>query len=176
MSRFTLCSASSQGVVSAQSWDESLANQLTHLVNQAKGAHTVWWLDIRDASEEDVLHASRTLGVHPLTVEDIVTREPREKVEVFRNYYLISFQTLVSREEDGDGNAVVDESPSSAVLFILVFLNGVLTFSPAGCNHAYRVRDRIRKLHDPGVLSGDWICYALMYVLTPLFGVLRHRI
>lgn len=142
-------------MVSAQSWDESLASHLDHLVNQAKGTPTVWWLDVRDAREEDVLHTARALNVHPLTVEDIVTREPREKVEVFRNYYLISFQTLVSKEDR-------DESPSSAVLFILVFLNGVLTFSPGGCNHAYRVRDRIRKLYDPGVLSGDWICYALM--------------
>lgn len=161
MSRFTLYSASSQGVVSASAWDESLANHLAHLVNQAKGAQTVWWLDICHTSEQDVVDVARALSVHPLTVEDIVTREPREKVEVFRNYYLISFQTLVSKE---DGDAALDESPSSAVLFILVFLNGVLTFSPGGCNHAYRVRDRIRKLYDPGVLSGDWICYALMYV------------
>lgn len=173
MPRFTLCSAPSQGTVSAQSWNESIASHLSHLVNQTKASQTVWWLDICDASEEDVLHAARALNVHPLSVEDVVTREPREKVEVFRNYYLISFQTLVSKEDGvggfcSTGDAAVDKSPSSDVLFILVFLNGVLTFSPGGCNHAYRVRDRIRKMYDPGVLSGDWICYALMYV--SLFG------
>ena len=162
MCRFTLYSAQSQELVSSASWDDNLATHFTHRLNQAKGARTVWWLDVCDATEDDVNMVAQTLFVHPLSVEDIATREPREKVEVFRNYYLISFQTLVSKGEDQD--AQLSKAPSSAVFFIVVFLNGVLTFSPSGCSHVYRVRDRIRKMYDPAILSSDWICYALMYV------------
>lgn len=112
-----------------------------------------------DASEEDVSQLAQALSIHPLTVEDIVIREPREKVEVFKNYYLISFQTLVDNakeEEERPGY------PHPAEMYILVFQYGVVTFSPSGCHHIKRVRSRIRKMHDPLILSSDWICYALM--------------
>lgn len=167
MSRFTLYSSQSQDLVSSTAWDDNLETYFTHLFNQAKGARTVWWLDVCDATEDDVNTVAQALSVHPLSVEDIATREPREKVEVFRNYYLISFQTLVSKAEDKDEQ--VSKTPSSAVFFILVFMNGVLTFSPSGCSHVHRVRDRIRKMYDPAILSSDWICYALMYISLPWY-------
>lgn len=167
MSRFTLYSSQSQDLVSSTAWDDNLETYFTHLFNQAKGARTVWWLDVCDATEDDVSTVAQALSVHPLSVEDIATREPREKVEVFRNYYLISFQTLVSKAEDKDEQ--VFKAPSSAVFFILVFMNGVLTFSPSGCSHVHRVRDRIRKMYDPAILSSDWICYALMYISLPSY-------
>lgn len=161
MSRFTL-SSHTQPVASASTWEGILAG-LNNLLE--KPPESAWWLDIRDPTEADVNDVAGELSIHPLTVEDIVTREPREKVEVFRNYYLISFQTLVSfsdREDDvyTDGS----KTPSSAVFYILVFTNGTVTFSPSGCGHVRRVRDRVRRIYDPSILSSDWICYALMYV------------
>lgn len=123
-------------------------------------SHPIWWIDIRDATEEDVDAVAQALSIHPLTAEDIAIREPREKVDVFKNYYLISFQTLVA-------NKVKEERPGipvSAALYMLVFQYGVVTFSPSGCGHVGRARDRIRKMHDPSILTSDWVCYAMMYV------------
>jgi len=165
MSRFTL-SSHTQPVASASTWEDILIG-LNNLLE--KPPESAWWLDIRDPTEEDVNDVAQGLSIHPLTVEDIVTREPREKVEVFRNYYLISFQTLVSfSESEDDAYSEGSKTPSSAVFYILVFTNGTVTFSPSGCGHVRRVRDRVRRLYDPSILSSDWICYALMYSSLPL--------
>lgn len=123
----------------------------------------IWWIDICDATEEDVDAVAQALSIHPLTVEDIVIREPREKVDVFKNYYLISFQTLVASKVKQERPSI----PVSAALYILVFQYGVVTFSPSGCGHVQRTRDRICKMHDPSILTSDWICYAMMYEGDP---------
>lgn len=167
--RFSFFSSESQQAITAPSWEGVLPNGSLDYVFQEKDkgrpdpSHPLWWFDIRDATEEDVSLVSQALDIHPLTAEDIVIREPREKVEVFKNYYLISFQTLVLNPGATDERP---RSPPSAVIYILVFQYGVVTFSPSGCNHVPRVRDRIRKMHDPAILSADWICYAMMYAIT----------
>lgn len=122
--------------------------------------HPTWWLDIQDATDTDIALVSQALSIHSLTAEDIAIREPREKVELFRNYYLISFQTLLSQSKDETKRHGI---PPSGAMYILVFQNGVVTFSPGGCSHVSRARERIRKLHDPSILSSGWICYALVY-------------
>lgn len=167
MSRFTL-SSHTQPVASASTW-EGILTGLNNLLE--KPPESAWWLDIRDPTEEDVNDVAEELSIHPLTVEDIVTREPREKVEVFRNYYLISFQTLVSfSEREDDVYTDGSKTPSSAVFYILVFTNGTVTFSPSGCGHVRRVRDRVRRIYDPSILSSDWICYALIDDIVDSFA------
>ncbi|KOC11717.1 corA family metal ion transporter [Aspergillus flavus] len=168
--RFSYFSSQTQQVVSSSNWEEIFSDQfITHLQESERTEGNVWWLDICDATEQDVDIVSQALSIHPLTAEDITMREPREKVEVFRNYYLISFQTLVTfadeSEEKGRARSPASifwSTPSSAGCYILVFKNGAVTFSPSGNGHIRRVRDRIRRLPDPSILSGDWVCYALI--------------
>lgn len=165
--RFSFFSSKTQQAITSSTWEGLFpSGNLDDIIQEKLKAHPepsrpVWWFDIRDATKEDVDLVSQELSIHPLTSEDIKLRESREKVDVFRNYYLISFKTLVE-------HATPDENdrpgiPSSASMYILVFQYGVVTFSPSGCTHISRVRDRIRKMHD-AELSSDWICYALMYV------------
>ncbi|KAF9885997.1 magnesium and cobalt transport protein CorA [Aspergillus nanangensis] len=163
--RFTCFSCGTQNTIASTTWEGALDIEKDN--DLADG----WWLDICDATEEDVDQVSQALAIHPLTAEDVVIREPREKVEVFRNYYLISLQTLISSavSKEGGGGGGEDlatpfhaSKPEPAPFYILVFRTGVVTFSPSGCSHVARVRDRARKLHDPKVLSGDWICYAIL--------------
>ncbi|KAF3402072.1 putative metal ion transporter [Penicillium rolfsii] len=163
--RFSFFSSATQQATTASSWQGlfSEGNQ-DHIFQHTQKArpdpsHPVWWIDVRDATEQDVGIIAPALSIHPLTAEDIALREPREKVDVFKNYYLISFQTLASQQTEG-GNALV--MPTSAGIYILVFQHGVVTFSPSGCSHVDRVRDRIRRMHDPSILCSDWICYALI--------------
>ncbi|THC94168.1 hypothetical protein EYZ11_006341 [Aspergillus tanneri] len=177
--RYTFFTSQTQEAHVFSTWEDILNSKvLSHLTVSIKvpGA-PVWWLDIRDATQRDVAVVSQALSIHPLTAEDIATRETREKVEVFRNYYLISFQTLVSFVNDdsesvdagtGQGQGCIRSStassiPYSAEFYILVFNGGTVTFSPSGCGHMARVQDRIRRLHDPSILSSDWICYALIF-------------
>ncbi|KAE8147515.1 magnesium and cobalt transport protein and translocase of inner mitochondrial membrane [Aspergillus avenaceus] len=168
--RFNYFSSQSEKDIVTSDWGEIFCGQFIDQIQESnkKTEGNVWWLDICDATEQDVDVVAEALSIHPLTAEDIVTREPREKVEVFRGYYLITFQTLVTFTDDGDdrrsiaSKSIASSMPSSAGCYILVFRNGAVTFSPSGCSHINRVRDRIRRLPDPSVLTSDWICYALM--------------
>lgn len=160
--QFTLYSSLSHHLTPSSSWDDLLSSPTSQVLTSPDKA-SIWWVDVRDPSEEDVNAVAQTLSIHPLTIEDIVTRETREKVEVFRDYYLISFQTLVEREDDIGKEE--SRAPALGEVYILVFESGTVTFSPSGCGHVARVRERVRKLHDPAVLSSDWICYAIMYFL-----------
>ncbi|KAJ5910578.1 hypothetical protein N7504_005221 [Penicillium tannophilum] len=163
--RFSFFSSKTQQTITSSTWEGLFpSGNPDDIIQEKLKAHPepsrpVWWFDICDATMEDVDLVSQELSIHPLTSEDIKLRESREKVDVFRNYYLISFKTLVERaipnENDRPG------IPSSASVYILVFQYGVVTFSPSGCTHISQVRDRIRKMHD-AELSSDWICYALI--------------
>jgi Mg2+ and Co2+ transporter CorA len=167
--RFSFFSSQTKEVTTSSTWDALFPDgNLDHMTQEKQKGRPdpnqpIWWIDICDASEGDVDVVAQALSIHPLTAEDIAIREPREKVDVFKNYYLISFQTLVS-------SATKQERPSipvSAALYILVFQYGVVTFSPSGSGHVTRARDRVRKMHDPSILTSDWVCYAMMYVALP---------
>lgn len=53
-----------------------------------------FWLDIMNPTEEEMKVISKAFGIHPLTTEDIFLGETREKVELFRNYYLVCFRSI----------------------------------------------------------------------------------
>lgn len=168
--RFSYFSSRTQSVDSSPTWEGLLLHHTAELpLSEEKRQPNgdVWWLDVYDATQQDVEAVADAFNIHPLTAEDVAMRETREKVEVFRTYYFISFRTLVS-------DAQADGYPSSAELYILVFYNGAVTFSPQGCRHVDRVRNRIRKMQDPAALSSDWICYALMYAAASLFALVGN--
>ncbi|GME94450.1 unnamed protein product [[Candida] boidinii] len=47
-----------------------------------------WWLDCTCPTDSEMRMLTRAFGIHPLTAEDIRMQEAREKVELFKNYYL----------------------------------------------------------------------------------------
>lgn len=55
-----------------------------------------WWLDIRCPTYKDMQELSALFPLHPLTVEDILRQEPREKVENFDRlgYYFVVIRAL----------------------------------------------------------------------------------
>ncbi|KAJ5667776.1 uncharacterized protein N7477_006346 [Penicillium maclennaniae] len=167
LDRFSLFSSQTLKATTSPTWDGLFPDgNLDHIFQETQKtrpdpSRPIWWFDIRDATDADVGLISQALSIHPLTAEDIAIREPREKVEVFKNYYLISFQTIVDNYKR---ECEKPDIPATAEIYILVFQYGVVTFSPSGCKHVDRVRDRVRKMHDWTILSSDWICYALMYV------------
>lgn len=167
--RFSFFSSQTLKATTSATWDGLFPNgNLDHIFQETQKtrpdpSRPIWWFDIRDATEAEVGLISQALSIHPLTAEDIAIREPREKVEIFKKYYLISFQTLVDKYAS---ECERPDIPATAEIYILVFQYGVVTFSPSGCKHVDRVRDRARKMHDWTILSSDWICYALMYVCS----------
>lgn len=53
-----------------------------------------FWLDVSNPTEEEMKVISKAFGIHPLTTEDIFLGEVREKVEIFKDYYLICFRSF----------------------------------------------------------------------------------
>ncbi|CCD23715.1 putative Mg(2+) transporter MNR2 NDAI_0C00540 [Naumovozyma dairenensis CBS 421] len=53
-----------------------------------------FWLDVSNPTEEEMKVISKAFGIHPLTTEDIFLGEVREKVELFKDYYLICFRSF----------------------------------------------------------------------------------
>ncbi|KAM0276054.1 hypothetical protein ACHAQH_007140 [Verticillium albo-atrum] len=119
-------------------------------------ANGVWWLHLNMPTATEVLAISSAFGIHPLTVEDISTQESREKIELFPSYYFASFRSFhVVEEPEG-----IEFEPFS--MYLVVFREGIITFSFAPETHASKVRFRISQLTEHVSLSSDWICYALI--------------
>ncbi|CDZ98210.1 Mg2 transporter protein, CorA-like/Zinc transport protein ZntB [Phaffia rhodozyma] len=55
-----------------------------------------WWLDVHCPDWEDMRVIGETLNLHPLTLEDILHQDPREKLEVFSrlDYYLLAIRSI----------------------------------------------------------------------------------
>jgi len=132
---------------------ESIRGLFTFPENEQDG---VWWLNMVNLTEEEIRPICRAFGIHPLTIEDIQTQETREKVELFPSYYFACFRSFHSVEVDGH----TELEPYN--VHVIVFREGILTFSFAPNPHAGHVRKRIASLQDYLVLNSDWICYALM--------------
>lgn len=116
----------------------------------------VWWLDVFNPTEDEVGAISRAFAIHPLTSEDIMTQEAREKVELFKQYYFVCFRTFYQLDKTSE------DFLEPVNLYMVVFRQGVITFSFSDNPHASNVRKRIGKLRDYVSLSSDWICYAMM--------------
>ncbi|KAK0617886.1 hypothetical protein B0T17DRAFT_618542 [Bombardia bombarda] len=133
------------------------------------GDRPVWWLDILSPTEAEMKIISKAFGIHPLTAEDIMVQEQREKVELFRHYYFVNYRTF-----DQDHNSENFLEPVN--MYVVVFREGVLSFHFSVTPHPANVRRRIRQLRDYMILSSDWISYAIIDDITDVFGPLIQNI
>lgn len=116
----------------------------------------VWWLNMNNPTENEIRVICKAFGVHPLTIEDITAQETREKIELFPSYYFACFRSFsVVEIEDGQ-----EYEPFN--IYVVVFREGLLSFSFSPNPHSTHVRKRITMLKDYLALNSDWICYALM--------------
>lgn len=128
-----------------------------------------WWLDVLSPSDEEMRVLSRVFGIHPLTIEDILLEETREKIELFRNYYLVCFRSF-----DQDPYSQTYLEPLN--MYIIVFREGTLSFHFRATPHPQNVRRRIKHLKDYISVTSDWISYALIDDITDAFGPLIQSI
>lgn len=150
---------------------KSPTNELTDIAEKPVryGDRPVWWLDVFCPTEEEMKVISKAFGIHPLTAEDIMLQEAREKVELFRHYYFVNYRTF-----DQDVNSENFLEPVN--MYVVVFREGVLSFHFSMTPHAANVRRRIRQLRDYLILSSDWISYAIIDDITDVFQPLIQNI
>ncbi|TFY56594.1 hypothetical protein EVJ58_g7540, partial [Rhodofomes roseus] len=118
-----------------------------------------WWLDVLSPTDDEMKLLSKVFSIHPLTTEDIQMEETREKIELFRNYYLVCFRGF-----DQDPYSPTYLEPLN--MYIIVFREGILS----------NVRRRIKQLKDYISVTSDWISYALIDDITDAFGPLIQSI
>ncbi|KAH6643849.1 hypothetical protein C7974DRAFT_7848 [Boeremia exigua] len=133
------------------------------------GPRPAWWLDVMSPTETEMKVISKTFGIHPLTSEDILMQEQREKVELFKHYYFINYRTFEQDQTSEDYLEPVN-------LYIVVFREGVISFHFSMTPHPANVRRRIRQLSDYLVLSPDWISYAMIDDITDAYAPLIQNI
>ncbi|KAK9326369.1 hypothetical protein V1517DRAFT_311567 [Lipomyces orientalis] len=146
-----------------------------------------FWLDILDPTDAEMKVLSKAFGIHPLTTEDICMEETREKVELFRTYYLVCFRSfelaprMSARERrlryGNDASRRRNNFGRKGELvpvnmYLVVFHDGVLSFHFRPAPHPANVRRRIRQLRDYVTVSADWICYAIIDNVTDAFAPL----
>jgi magnesium transporter len=124
----------------------------------------VWWLDMVNPTEEEVFAIAKAFGVHPLTREDICLQEPREKVELFHQYYFVSFRSFFQADKTSE------DYLEPVNFYAVVFKEGLLTFTFTESPHTLHVRKRISRLRDYINLNADWICYALIDDIVDSFA------
>ena len=123
----------------------------------------VWWMDVKNPTEAELFAFQRAFGIHRLTTEDIIMQEAREKVELFKQYYFVCFRSFQMDKAKEDYMDPVN-------VYMVVFREGILTFTYTASPHAANVRKRIGRLRDYMALTADWICYALIDNIVDTFG------
>jgi magnesium transporter len=98
------------------------------------------FLSVLELTEVKLLH------LHPLTLEDILQQEPREKLELFPKlgYYFIIFRAVESLSAPAQFDVVCQKAGSSQLsvhggviefnIYLVVFRHGICTVS---CSHTY---------------------------------------
>lgn len=133
------------------------------------GQRPTFWLDILSPTDTEMRVISKTFGIHPLTAEDIMMQEAREKVELFRHYYFVNYRTF---EQDTSSENYLEP----VNMYVVVFREGVISFHFSMTPHPANVRRRIRQLKDYLILSSDWISYAIIDDITDVFAPLIQSI
>ena len=169
--RFSFFSSELEETIHAAEFPDLLAPGATSrdLFHEQSVDEGVWWMDVLNPKEEELLVFQRAFGIHRLTTEDIITQEAREKVELFPQYYFVCFRSF--QMDKGSENFM-----DPVNVYMVVFREGILTFTYKSSPHAANVRKRIGKLRDYMALTADWICYAMIDDIVDSFGPVIHSI
>lgn len=133
------------------------------------GDRPTWWLDVLSPTDAEMKIISKAFGIHPLTAEDILMQEAREKVELFQHYYFVNYRSF---EQDMNNENFLEP----VNMYVVVFREGVISFHFSQTPHPANVRRRIRQLQDYLILTADWISYAIIDDITDAFAPLIQTI
>ncbi|KAI0308244.1 hypothetical protein B0F90DRAFT_144362 [Multifurca ochricompacta] len=148
-----------------------------------------WWLDVASPSWEDMRTLGRLLHLHPLTLEDILQQEPREKLELFPKlgYYFIVFRAIESSTAPERLEVVSQKTGSSQIpaygvvneiyVYLVVFRDGICTFHFSNISeHLDRVRGKLQTTGQTARRSSAWIAHGILDSIVDSFFPLVEEI
>lgn len=95
--------------------------------------------------------------IHPLTIEDILSEDGREKSERFEKYVFICIRTCGA----DDGHLKMSENLSYNNIFLLLFQNYIITIHNQPIRQLKNVIRRVNPLKNVFTVTSDWFMYAL---------------
>lgn len=132
-----------------------------------------WWLDVLCPTAADMHRLRKIFPLHPLTIEDVLHQDMREKLEVFDalGYYLVSFRALDEgyfrytdrggeEEEEGEGPTVGKEEDA--------LRDDGTKASAASVKSARTVRSGTQKPRRPGTTAAAQRRRAKVEIIEPL--------
>ncbi|KAJ7103570.1 hypothetical protein B0H15DRAFT_812795 [Mycena belliarum] len=131
-----------------------------------------WFLDVSSPNWDDMRAIGKLLHLHPLTLEDILMKDPREKLEHFPKlgYYFLSFRAIEpweNREKTWD-QAGNEREVGEANVYLVVFNEGLCLFHfTAIPDHIDRVKHRL--LENVAKLSSDWLAHGILDSIVDSF-------
>ncbi|KAK7059010.1 hypothetical protein VNI00_001634 [Paramarasmius palmivorus] len=152
--------------------------------SQLKQSPKAWFLDVASPTWEDMRSIGRLLHLHPLTLEDILQQEPREKLELFPKlgYSFISFRAFETRDlqekvtqSNGDVDTLNDLDDNEGLLreanvYLIIFNEGLCIFHFTDISeHTARIRNRIISLGESINMSSAWIAHGLLDSIVDSF-------
>lgn len=148
-----------------------------------------WWLDVASPTWDDMRAIGKLLQLHPLTLEDILQKESREKFELFPRlgYYFVVFRAVerpqpdsLLRQDDSsivsdEGNPELTEVLDVANIYLVVFKEGICTFHFENISmHMDSVRRKVLQLEGTMPMGSDWIAHGLMdSIVDAFFPILK---
>ncbi|KAI9207162.1 uncharacterized protein BJ171DRAFT_493792, partial [Polychytrium aggregatum] len=122
-----------------------------------------FWLDICNPTPDEMQLLGQLFGIHPLTVEDILTEETREKCETYSHYYFVCMRSF-----DPDFDSPYFLQPIN--FYIIVYRECVLSFHEHPVPHPNSVLRRMNQLKGYGLtISPEWINYGIIDDITDSF-------
>ncbi|KAJ7169842.1 hypothetical protein C8R46DRAFT_897196 [Mycena filopes] len=148
-----------------------------HTSDKPPSMPRAWFLDVASPTWDDMRAIGKLLHLHPLTLEDILMKDPREKLERFPKlgYYFISFRAIESwdnreRYWDRDGDERDQGLVGEANVYLVVFNEGVCSFHFTDiADHLDRVRNRIMLLDKVVNMSSGWIAHGILDSIVDSF-------
>lgn len=142
----------------AFTWDETKVA----LDSRKEGEESVCrWIDFQGMELEDMKLIEKYFKLHPLTVEDCLTPDTREKFEVFDNYYFVVINEIHYIEFSNVLNNVN--------VYIVVFPELVLSFHAAPIQAIVEVTHKLSFEPQCRIPSPDWLLYALIDGIVDLY-------
>eukprot|EP00126_Sphaerothecum_destruens_P007196 Sdes_comp19733_c0_seq2m11710 len=121
---------------------------------------TSFWIDCFAPSLNELEMCKCIFQLHPLSVENILSEECRDKVEIFENYLFLSLRTPVKIESNLSAFA---EETLIVNWYVAVFSNCILSFHNHPIPHVDRM---ISRLKISSFLRPDWIFYFILDSVT----------
>ncbi|KAI9501343.1 hypothetical protein BX070DRAFT_194597 [Coemansia spiralis] len=148
------------GVLEAATLAELRTGSITLADIVARGG---FWLDIADPTPSEMAAVARVFRIHPLTVEDILADDGRDKLESFHGYSFLAYRTIDRADSRSSYEFNTTDGLATAGFALVLKPSCVLTFHRGGLEHTDNTVARLRGLAHS---TPTYIAYALVDDIT----------